>query len=152
MFKKNLFRHVLLLGVVVLLLALTVSIAFAQSSTSAVSIRATDPTAKEPADNGEFTVYRSSNSTTTAALTVYYSISGTATNGKDYATLSNSVVIPAGAFSAPIPVKVIDDLLKEGVETVTATIIPYCPGPLPCTYNIAPPPANSATVSLYDND
>ena len=152
MFKKNLFRSVFLLGVVVLLLALSVSVAFAQSSISTVSIRATDPTAKEPADNGQFTVYRSSSSSSLAALTVYYSISGTATNGTDYATLSGSVVIPAGALSAPITVKVIDDLLKEGTETVTATIVPYCPGPLPCTYSIAPSPANSATVSLYDND
>jgi hypothetical protein len=152
MFKKNLFHHVLLLSVVALLLVLTVSVAFAQSSTSTVSIKATDPTAKEPSDNGAFTVYRNANSTSTAALTVYYSLSGTATNGKDYSTLSGNVIIPAGALSATIPVRVIDDLLKEGTETVTATIIPYCPGPLPCTYNIAPSPANSATVSIFDNE
>jgi hypothetical protein len=145
--KKKL---IFLLTIVSLLLVLSVSVVAAQSSAPVVTIKATDPTAKEPNDNGQFTVYRSTSGTSTAALTVHYSVSGTATNGLDYASLSGSVIIPAGAISAPIPVTVRDDTLKESLETVIVTIIPYCPGPLPCTYSIGT--SGSATVTIADND
>ena len=143
--KKLLF----LLLLVSLLLTLSVSVVAAQSSLPVVTIKATDPTAKEPTDNGQFTVYRT-NSTSTAPLTVYYSVSGTATNGQDYVSLSGSVTIPGGMTSAPIPVTVRDDTLRESPETVIVRLIPYCPGPLPCTYNIGT--SGTATVTIYDND
>src|SRR5688500_16045839 len=81
----------------------------AQSTLPTVTIRATDPNAAEkPAtsipDTGTFTVYRSNTPSLVNALTVYYSISGTATNGVDYTTLTGKVTIPAGASSAPIVV------------------------------------------------
>lgn len=147
MLKKKL---IFLLTVVSLLLVLSVSVVAAQSSGPVVTIKATDPTAKEPADNGEFTVYRSTSGTSTAALTVYYSVTGTATSGLDYVSLSGSVVIPAGAISAPIPVKVRDDTARELPETVIVKLIQYCPGPLPCTYSIGT--SGTATVTIYDND
>ena len=143
-------KLILLLTIVSLLLILSVSVVAAQSSAPVVTITATDPTAKEPADDGLFTVSRSSSSTSAAPLTVYYTVTGTATNGSDYASLSGSVVIPAGILSAPIPVKVRDDLTKEVAETVIVKLIQYCPGPLPCTYSLGT--ANTATVTIYDND
>jgi hypothetical protein len=143
-------RLIFLLVLVGLLVILSVSVVAAQSVVPTVTIKATDPIAKEPSDNGEFTVYRSNSSGSVAPLTVYYSVTGTATNGVDYAKLTGSVVIPGGAASALIPVKVIDDKLKEPAETVIVTIIPYCPGPLPCTYNNGTPA--TATVTIYDND
>ncbi len=146
MFKKKLFSLLLLVSV---LLILSVSVVAAQSSLPVVTIKATDPTAKEPADNGQFTVYRTS-SASLAPLTVYYSVTGTATNGLDYVTLTGSVTIPGGAISAPIPVTVRDDSVRELPETVIAKLIQYCPGPLPCTYNIGA--SGTATVTLYDND
>ena len=56
----------------------------------------TDGTATEgnAADTGVFTVSRTGS--TTAALTVNYTVSGTATNGTDYQNLTGSVVIPVG--------------------------------------------------------
>ena len=44
---------------------------------------------------GQYTVTRTG--ATTAALTVGYTVSGTATAGSDYPALSGSVTIPAGA-------------------------------------------------------
>ena len=121
------------------------------ASPSTVTIKATDPNAAETLptqapDTGTFTVYRSP-ATSAVALTVYYAVSGTATNGVDYVTLTGKVTIPAGADSATIVVTPIDDNLREGIEKVTATLIP-CPAG--GCYIIGAP--NSATVSIADND
>jgi Bacterial Ig domain len=65
-----------------------------------VSIYAPDPVAVESTNNLSATnnatfLVRREGSTNTA-LTVYYAIGGTATNGIDYVTIPNSVTIPAG--------------------------------------------------------
>jgi len=70
---------------------------------------------------------------TTAALTVYYSIAGTASNGVDYATLPGSVMIPAGSHSASIEIVPIDDSIPERIETVLLALQP-------------PPASGSATT------
>lgn len=146
---ERMIRRALLILVVGALLALPVSGAGAQSTLPTVTIIATDRFAKEPADNGEFTVYRT-NSPSLAALTVYYMISGTATNGVDYVALTGRVTIPAGAVSARIPVGVRDDNIREDTESVVATITDPCFGPVPCLYNIGSP--RTAVVGIYDND
>src|SRR5262249_22899117 len=88
-----------------------------------VSILATGPIADEfgPVD-GEFRISRTG--TTTAALTVQFTVDGTATEGDDYATLPRSVVIPAGSSSVSLPVTVLDDNLVEWFETVAVTLSP----------------------------
>src|SRR5204863_296263 len=58
-------------------------------------------------DPATFTVSRTG--PTSNALTVAYSVGGTALNGIDYALLPGAVEIPAGASSATIEVSVIDD-------------------------------------------
>src|SRR5204863_14943 len=68
-----------------------------------------------------FTVTRTGD--TTAALTVNYSVAGTATAGGDYTALSGSVTIPVGQASATITVAVLDDDSAEAAETVIATLI-----------------------------
>src|SRR5687767_9294665 len=151
MIKSSLLRLIFLSLLVGLRVAVSVSSVTAQTSLPTVTIRATDPIAKEPNDNGQFTVYRSTSSTSLAALTVYYVVSGTASNGVDYVTLTGKVTIPGGALSAPIPVITRDDNLRELPETVIAKLVyPPCAGPLPCIYNIGS--ASSATVTIYDND
>jgi alpha-tubulin suppressor-like RCC1 family protein len=86
-----------------------------------LTVSVSDGWASEPGtDTGKFTVTRTG--AKTAALTVSYTMSGTATNGVDYATLSGSVVIPAGAASAAVTVTPLDDALLENKETVTLTI------------------------------
>src|SRR4029453_10356048 len=81
---------------------------------------------------------------TAAALTVNYTIGGTATNGTDYTTIPTSVMIPAGWAPAPITVTPIDDTLSEGNETVTLTLSSSA------SYTVGSPGA--ATVTIADND
>lgn len=55
-------------------------------------------------------------------LTVYYTVSGTATAGEDYAALPGSVTIPAGLVDVTVPVDALDDPMVEGDETVVVTL------------------------------
>jgi len=98
--------------------------AFAQTSeTPIVTIVASDYHAAEAEQEvGFFTVSRTG--PTEASLLVFYELSGTARDGVDYQELPLSVTIPAGAVSALITVKPIDDSLVEGTETVVATLVP----------------------------
>src|SRR5204863_2383610 len=81
-----------------------------------VSIVANDGSAAEtvsPAapNPGQFTVTRTGDTST--ALTVFYTVVGSATPGFDYTALSGSVVIAAGQSSATIDVNVINDAITE---------------------------------------
>ena len=111
---------------------------------STVTIAATTPNASEagPAP-GVFTVTRTGS--TGGALTVSYSVSGTATSGSDYIALTGSVTIPAGAASAPITVTPVDDaVIGESNETVVVTLTAAI------GYTVGAPA--SATVTIADND
>ncbi|AFY68492.1 Na-Ca exchanger/integrin-beta4 [Thalassoporum mexicanum PCC 7367] len=83
-------------------------------------------------------------------LTVFFSLSGTATNIADYEELPTSVVIPDGQRSVELIVTAIDDALVEEDETVVLTIDP---GP---NYTIGRPNDNAndtaATVIIRDNE
>jgi len=111
--------------------------------TPVMTIAATDPSASEAGpDPGVFTVSRTGS--TTAALTVNYSVGGTATNGTDYTALSGTVFIAAGATSAPIVVTPVDDALIEGAQTVIVTLTAGS------GYTLGTP--KTATVTIADND
>ncbi|HUR56329.1 MAG TPA: S8 family serine peptidase [Opitutaceae bacterium] len=108
-----------------------------------VSVAATDPNAAEAGpDSATFTVTRTG--ATTAALSVSFTLGGTATNGTDYQTLATSVVIPAGAASATVVVRPIDDTAVEDSETVVLTLAANA------AYAISGP--SSATATIADND
>ena len=66
--------------------------------------------------NATFTLSRFGD--TNAALTVNYAISGTASNGLDYATLPGTATIPAGARCTLVPVIPIDDGPPDTNRTV----------------------------------
>src|SRR4051794_25046266 len=80
-----------------------------------VTIVATDPLASEAGDTGTFTLFRAG--PTNAILNVFCAIGGTASNGLDYALISNFVTIPAGATSAVVTISPVDDSLVEGDES-----------------------------------
>jgi hypothetical protein len=106
-----------------------------------VTLVATDANASETGPNtGTFTISRTG--ATTAGLTVRYSVTGTAANGTDYASLSGLLTIPAGASSAVVTVTPINDTEKEGNESVILTLSPdaaYTVGsPDPATVRIEP--------------
>ena len=93
--------------------------------TVAVSIEATDATAHEAGDTATFTVTRT-DALALADLTVSYEVSGTATSSVDFAALSGTVVIPAGAMSAEIVVTpLLDSEVSgdEGNETIVLTLL-----------------------------
>jgi hypothetical protein len=77
-------------------------------------------------------------------LTVYYEVSGTATNGQDFATLSGKLVISAEAAYAILPLTPRDDLLIEGKETVTVRLL------APADYLLGE--HKKATVPIADNE
>jgi hypothetical protein len=114
-----------------------------QDNDQRVRIDASDFTAAEPGtDTGEFTFTRFG--TTNTALQVFFTISGTASNGLDYAAISNSFTIPAGNLSATLPILPIDDVLVEGPETVTLTLQSNA------AYTISQP--TNATVTIQDDE
>lgn len=87
-----------------------------------VSVYASVPIAKETGPvNGVFTVSRTGD--TSAALTVPYTVGGTAVPGADYVPLDISVTIPAGASSAQVPVVPANDVQGEPNETVVLTLL-----------------------------
>lgn len=107
-----------------------------------VTVSATDASAGEPSNNGTFTFTRTGS--TTASLAVSYAVSGTATNGSDYNTISTSVTIPAGSATATVPVTVINDSAVESSEQVTLAIN------LSASYTIGT--SNAATVTITSDD
>jgi hypothetical protein len=118
------------------------TVTIADDDRSTVSITATDAVASEtPGNTGTFTVTRTA--PTTGALSVSLTISGTATNGTDYTTISSTVSFAANESSKTITVTPVNDAISEGDETV---IVSLATG----TYDIG---ANSfATVTILDND
>lgn len=120
-----------------------------------VTIRATDPIARETGmltviEPGVFTVHRTG--PTNVELTVYYSVSGTASNGADYIMLSGVVVVPCGLSEAEITVYPLSDGLLEEVETVVVKLrsvmcIDIYPPPPDC-YMVGEP--SEATVYILD--
>jgi autotransporter-associated beta strand protein len=113
-------------------------------ATDVVTIEAADALASEAGpDTGTFRVTRP-DTATNGALTVYYTLSGTAVNGSDYATLNGSVVIPDGAVSADVVVVPLEDTMwQEGAETVVATLVP-------CNYLTGA--GSSAATVIQDGD
>src|SRR5262245_13029545 len=79
-----------------------------------------------------------------SALTVNYSVAGTATSGSDYTALSGSVNIPANETTATVTVNPINDRLLEGDETVTLTVASGS------DYNVGTP--SSATGTITDDE
>lgn len=85
-----------------------------------VTIVASDASASEAGDTGTYLITRTGS--TTAALSVTLSYSGTAKNGTDYTTLATSVTIPVGSSSVALVLKPLTDKLTESTETAIATL------------------------------
>ncbi|MBE9075257.1 hypothetical protein IQ242_22970 [Microcystis sp. LEGE 08355] len=80
-----------------------------------------------------------------SALTVNYTLAGTATPGVDYTgTTPNSVTFAAGSSKATITLPTIDDLLSDPGETIITTIT------APAGYTISG--SDTATATILDND
>src|SRR5439155_15450526 len=110
-----------------------------------VTVAATDAAAGEPSSGlgtGTFTFSRTGS--TTAGLTVNYTVGGTAGSGTDYTAIGTTVAFAAGSATATKTVSVIDDTLAEGDETVVVTLAAGT------GYTVGSP--SSATVTIADDD
>ncbi|MGE5655863.1 MAG: S8 family serine peptidase [Actinomycetota bacterium] len=115
-----------------------------------ITIEATDATADEGGNPGEFTITRTGS--TAQPLTVTYAVGGTATLGSDYididitrsVNITGSVTIPAGASSVKIPISPINDSIDEGDETVEVI--------LAADSNYKVGSQSSAQVTIEDDD
>jgi hypothetical protein len=95
-----------------------------------------------------------------APLTVAYAVGGTATPGADYHALAGSVAFAAGATTATVVVRPLDDAAYEPVETVIVTVVggtsytlgAATVGRVSITSNDPPPPpvASIAAASIAE--
>ncbi|MBD2568895.1 Calx-beta domain-containing protein [Anabaena lutea] len=110
---------------------------------TSVRVTATDSDAGEGTtpNVGVFTITRTGS--TSSALSVNYTISGTA-SATDYNTIPSTIVIPAGQASTTVTITPTDDTLVEGNETVILSLIDTN------NYDLGTP--NSATVIISDNE
>ncbi|HTD67271.1 MAG TPA: hypothetical protein VK846_12145, partial [Candidatus Limnocylindria bacterium] len=115
-----------------------------------VTIVARDSYAREgqPTNTATFRIHR--DCCTNSALTVWYEISGTASNGADYVSIGNSVTISAGRYSTPVVIVPVDDARPEAIETVILQLQQPPTGSPILTYHIGQPEAAAAII--VDND
>ncbi|WP_188508671.1 Calx-beta domain-containing protein, partial [Parapedobacter pyrenivorans] len=100
----------------------------------------------EPGTDGGFTVGLPSGITAAEAITVNFTMSGSATAGDDYVALTGTAVIAAGQNNVTIPVTVMDDELIEATETVIMTLA----GGSSATFTFTG--TGSATVNIADDE
>jgi PKD repeat protein len=96
----------------------------------------------EGCSGGGFTFTRLDSSDNSQPVFVSYTVSGTATNGTDFTTITTSITIPAGQNSTTLPINALVDGNTEGNETVTVSL-----GSSGCDCQ-APP---SISLSITDN-
>jgi Ca2+-binding RTX toxin-like protein len=127
--------------------AINATVNIADNETPVVTIAATDASAAETATGvtpnpGTFTLTRLGN--LASALTVNYTVTGTATNGTDYTSLPLTATFAAGASTALVTVTPTDDSLAEATENVVLTLATGTGYSLGTT--------TSATVNIADNE
>ena len=93
-----------------------VNLKFVASNPTILNLEATDLYASKSGDAGQFRITRTGN--TSQALTVKYTIRGTAKNGIDYKSIPNAVTISAGASEAMIAILPKQDSNEKGLKTV----------------------------------
>ena len=105
-----------------------------------IDVYASDSEAAELGpDTGQFTFTRSGD---TNEMTIFLTLSGTASNGVDYIELTNTVTFPAEIDTVSIDVTPFLDPRIEGDETVTFTIVTNA------AYTVG---NASATVTIHDS-
>jgi hypothetical protein len=107
-----------------------------------VSLAATDVVASEPGtDIASFVITRTGS--VAAPLIVYWSRTGTATNGADYTQISTQATIPIGADQIPVLITPLNDFTAEKAETVTLTLYAVS------SYRVG---SVAATVTIADDE
>jgi hypothetical protein len=107
-----------------------------------VILIAGDETAGENGDMAWYTVKRIGDNT--RDLVVNLRLSGTAVEGRDYATIGASVTVPRAQSEVRLEFKPVDDSLVEGNETVIISILSGTAYQLGATISL--------TATIQDND
>jgi uncharacterized protein len=122
------------------------------TTVSVVSIVANDAAAAEAAqDVGIFRITRTGDAA--RALTVSYTIGGTATSGDYSKTLAGTATIPADESFTDVTITPIDDEALEEPETVILTLVDgtdYDLGSSTATVTIADNDATTGTIRIHD--
>ncbi len=105
---------------------------------------ATTTQAAEDLTDGLFTITASAAPAVDVLVTI--SVSGTATGGRDYVTIGNSFIFPAGQTTVTIPVDVIPDSALEGNETIIIELLSTD------NTDVTIGSPSTSTVNLSDND
>ncbi|TXE06930.1 MBG domain-containing protein [Algoriphagus aquimarinus] len=119
------------------------TVTITDDDTAELSIAATTQAAEDATD-GLFTI------TTTkqfsSAVTVDFTVGGTAAEGTDYASIGTSVVFPANQNTVTVPIDVTADNIVEGDESVSITMT--------STNNAAVSisATSNASITITDND
>lgn len=112
-------------------------------TTPIVTLAAQDAAAAEAAqDPGTFRITRTGD--TASALTVTYTLSGTAATNDYTPALTGTVTLAVGQSFADITITPVDDALSESSETVILTLVDAD------AYNLGS--VSTATVTIADND
>ena len=110
-----------------------------------VAINASDSSASENSlDPGEFMIFLADWIAHATDVTVHYSISGSTTTADYSELMTGNVLIVAGQLSASLTITPVDDVLQEGTEEITLTLV--ADGGYTLT------PTENATVTIADND
>ena len=107
-----------------------------------VTVAAVDAVATETPGGTDPAVFRITRTNNPApALSILYSLGGSATAGVDYTVPPATITMPAGAAFVDVPIVPIDDPLIENAETVIFTL-------LPTDVAGVPPPAEAYALGL----
>ena len=102
--------------------------------TSTIAMNITNPTNDKDIYEGctsDITFSRNSSIDINTPITINYTLSGTTTQGDDYITLLNPVIIPAGSMSVTFSINTIVDGITESTETIIFTTnVGGCPDSL----------------------
>jgi hypothetical protein len=101
----------------------------------------------ENCNKGFVNFQRPSNVNINTTLTYNLTIGGTAVNGTDYSSISQTVTIPSGQSSTTFTINPILDNVKEGTETIRITIQGSCPQ-FPELYSFEIPLADAFPYSI----
>jgi len=144
-------RSIMKSRMLALLTLLTISVSiFAQDPVAVITLDVTGGgDAAEPSSNSSFG-FTLTGGTKNTDCTFSYTVSGSATEGVDYATLG-TISFAKNAPDASIPVTVIDDSLVEGTETVTLTLLDPSAQNSDCP-SIQLGASTAANVNIIDND
>lgn len=105
---------------------------------------------ENPTSSGAFTISLPPGVKAGEIITVTYSISGTATAGTDYKTLTGKAFISMNKSSILVPITIFDDQVIEGMEDIVVTVLSGSSNNL-ATYAISTT-SNTTTVQIEDDD